>query len=367
MNNTQPLLSKVNDSLPELFFFYDPVQRNIVFSNQPPELFFGAPIHIGENFSFPGVTEDSIVNNLHAAWQQCTSLKSRESSRFEVRQQMDKQVFNYHFTATGTEVDEGRQLVMFYVKKHQQEMLMEEKFKKEQNEFLDLAAHDLDAPLRKLTLLIETMESKLDSGNPDNVRPYMSRINKCLGDMRSLVDSLVTLSRVGNGNTVQTNFGLDEVVNEAAAELASQVKEKNVALRVGPNMPVIRGNRSEIRLLFRQLLSNAIIFNTGEKHPEIEINAEDLLPGEASALELPGNTNYIKIKILDNGIGILPSDTEKIFQPFVRLHGKSEFAGNGIGLAICRKIVENHEGILFAENNDGEGSRFILIIPQIIH
>ena len=185
--------------------------------------------------------------------------------------------------------------------------------------------------------------------------------------MRSLVDSLVTLSRVGNGDTVHTVFMMEDIIREAAAELVKPMKERNVVLRISPELPSIKGNRSEIRMLFRQILSNAILFNTKESSPQIEVSAEDLPATEASALELPGNIDYIKIKISDNGIGILPSDTEKIFQPFVRLHGKSEFAGNGIGLAICRKIAENHEGILFAENNDGEGSRFILIIPQIIH
>ena len=85
---------------------------------------------------------------------------------------------------------------------------------------------------------------------------------------------------------------------------------------------------------------------------------------EKNSLGLIQDINYNKIRISDNGIGILPEDTEKIFSPFVRLNGKSEFAGNGIGLAISKKIVDNHQGILYAEKKEDEGARFILIIPQ---
>lgn len=367
MNNPQHQLLKVTDSLPEFFFFYDPVQRNIVFSNQPPEIFFGSPIQIGERISLPGMPEDTTESDIHTAWQQCLELKSRESSAFAIRQQKDQKIFNYQFTATGTEMDNGRPLVMFFVKKDQPEQPdMEAKLKKEFNELVDLAAHDLDAPLRKLSLLIENLEGKYEKGGTEEVKPYVKRINKCLADMRSLVDSMATLSRVGNGAKEVSSFGLEEVINEAVWELGSKIREKRAVVNIATGLPVISGKRDELRLLFRQLLDNAILFSRQDESPIVDINSEILREEEKEVLNLDAGINYIKIRITDNGIGILPPDAEKIFLPFVRLHGKSEFAGNGIGLAICKKIVDNHGGILFAEKREEQGAGFILIIPQTI-
>jgi signal transduction histidine kinase len=118
--------------------------------------------------------------------------------------------------------------------------------------------------------------------------------------------------------------------------------------------------------LFRNLLENAIRFSKKDNPPDIQVSAQAVTGKEKNSYGLQKDTNYFKITCSDNGIGFRQEYAEKIFRPFVRLHGKSEFPGNGIGLALVRSIVDNHRGIIYAESAENEGARFILLLPQTI-
>lgn len=227
-----------------------------------------------------------------------------------------------------------------------------------------MAAHDLDAPLRKLGVLIEKVAAECQQERRDNVEAYMKRINRCLGDMRSLIDSLTILSRAGIGPGTITEFGLDTVVQEAWRELQPAADDKEAQLTVEP-LPVVKADRIQYRQLFKHLLQNAIIFGKKEVVPQITVKAEMLTGAEKENwLEGREGSDHYKITVEDNGIGFRPEYAERIFRPFVRLHGKSEYEGNGIGLALCRKIAENHRGVIYAEGQEDAGARFVLIISQ---
>ena len=111
-------------------------------------------------------------------------------------------------------------------------------------------------------------------------------------------------------------------------------------------------------------MENAIKFAKKNVPPKISITEDQISDEEKKIVPFPDGNNYHKIAICDKGIGFNQANAEKIFEPFIRLHSKSEYEGNGLGLAICKKIVSNHRGIIYAEGNENEGSRFVLILPE---
>jgi light-regulated signal transduction histidine kinase (bacteriophytochrome) len=241
-----------------------------------------------------------------------------------------------------------------------------DRYKEEYAEFIDIAAHNLDAPLRKLSVLIERLTNKQDSGKEEEQQAYITRIRTALDDMRSLIDSLATLSRVTTASLKIENAPLETIVEHEWRELKMMTRDK-FAILTTSSLPVITGDALQYRHLFREMLENAMRFSRKDKRLEINISAQPLSGKEKSTYGLPGGTEYYKIICKDNGIGFRQEYAEKIFRPFVRLHGKSEFPGNGIGLALCRSIVDNHRGVIYAESQENEGARFIILLPQTVN
>ena len=137
----------------------------------------------------------------------------------------------------------------------------------------------------------------------------------------------------------------------------------SLRLVVNP-LPVVKGNYVQYQQLFKNLLENAIKFSRKDVPPEVCISCEAMKRDEKFFFNLPLNKEYYKIEISDNGIGFNQVNAEKIFEPFVRLHPKSEYEGSGLGLSICKKIADNHDGIIYAEGEENKGSRFTLILPE---
>jgi light-regulated signal transduction histidine kinase (bacteriophytochrome) len=232
---------------------------------------------------------------------------------------------------------------------------------KDYAEFIDMAVHDLDAPLRKLTLLVEMLVDKL---SPDkDTQVYIERIGNCVGDMRSLIDDLSVLAKITSGKREYRSCNMDTVVQQSLQELSSFLKEREAVISTH-SLPVIEGDAEQYGQLFKNLLENSIKFSKKNTIPEIQIRSSVLNPEEKGLFDLPVHRSYHKIEITDNGIGFKEDFSEKIFRPFVRLHGKSQFPGNGMGLAICKKIINMHHGIIFAEGRENEGARFILVLPE---
>jgi signal transduction histidine kinase len=132
-------------------------------------------------------------------------------------------------------------------------------------------------------------------------------------------------------------------------------------------LPVIEAVPPELKQLFNNLIGNALKFRRKDAQPVIDISFTTLSHKEKSDLLLPFNRVFYEIKIQDNGIGFESVYAEKIFEIFQRLHGKTEYAGSGIGLAICKKIVDNHDGIIYAKSQPGQGSVFSVILPEKQH
>jgi signal transduction histidine kinase len=153
------------------------------------------------------------------------------------------------------------------------------------------------------------------------------------------------------------------ILSEVKADLELKIEE-TVATIESDKLPVVDAIPMQMRQLFTNLFTNAIKFRGQDKAPHISINSRLATEEEKENLHLSSNIDYYQITVRDQGIGFDQEYALKIFQIFQRLHGKTEYPGSGIGLAICKKIVENHKGQIFAESEAGKGTAFFIILPE---
>jgi light-regulated signal transduction histidine kinase (bacteriophytochrome) len=233
---------------------------------------------------------------------------------------------------------------------------------REIDEFAYMAAHDLQEPLRKITSFSERLKEKL----PDNLEPeikfYLTRMLAATDNMRRLIDNLLEFSRTSRVSEPFAQTDLNEIINQVKAELELKIEETNAEI-IAEGLPVIDAIQSQMHQLFTNLFTNAIKFKKPESSPVIKITGRKLDAGENSRYHFENEQDAYEIVVKDNGIGFEQEFAEKIFQIFQRLHGKAEYPGSGIGLAICKKIVENHNGHITAESNPGNGAAFHIVIP----
>jgi signal transduction histidine kinase len=235
--------------------------------------------------------------------------------------------------------------------------------KEQVSDFVEAAAHDLHAPLRKLSVLIDRVFTKHTEQFSPDAKEYVTRINTCIEEMRSLVDGLTELAKADAYTFAFVDCDLNIIVQQTLDTMNEEIQEKQAKIGVDP-LPVVKGNEVQYQQLFKNLLENAIKFSKKDVPPDICISSEAMERDEKIFFNLPPNKKYYKIEIGDNGIGFNQVNAEKIFEPFVRLHSKSEYEGSGLGLSICKKIADNHDGIIYAEGDENKGSRFTLILPE---
>jgi len=235
-------------------------------------------------------------------------------------------------------------------------------YKDQVTDFVESAAHDLHAPLRKLSVLVERVFVKHGEQFSAEAKEYVKRINSCVEEMRSLIDGLTELARA-DAHTPFVDCDLNVIVQQMLDAMNEEIEQKHAKIEVKP-LPVLKGNYVQYQQLFKNLLENAIKFSRKDVSPEVCISSEPVDRNEKFFFNIPLNGKYHKIEIGDNGIGFNQVNAEKIFEPFVRLHSKSEYEGSGLGLSISKKIADNHHGIIYAEGDEDKGSRFTLILPE---
>lgn len=234
---------------------------------------------------------------------------------------------------------------------------------KELEEFAYVASHDMQEPLRKITTFADMLKAKLiDKLEPDSML-YMERIVTAADNMRILIDNLLEFSRISTSKQTFVRSNMDFLFKEVRTDLDLIIEETGTVINKQP-LPLLEVIPAQIKQLFNNILSNAIKFRRHDVQPVIDITTSPLTLKEKATLQLPNNIKFHKIEICDNGIGFDNQYAQRIFQIFQRLHGKSEYPGSGIGLAICKKIVEQHNGVINAANMDGKGACFTIILPE---
>jgi signal transduction histidine kinase len=229
--------------------------------------------------------------------------------------------------------------------------------------FIEMAAHDLRAPLRKLGVLADRLIDKYKLPDNAEVEQYTHRIHTCITEMQSLIDGFAELANATPESLQYSTCDIHQLVTRLLSEYAARIKEKPATIKL-TGLPVINGDSHQLQLLFRELIDNAFLFSQNDNPVSIDIQGEKLDKNAIAKLGISPKRDWFRIVVSDNGIGMEPGETERIFQPLARLHGRSGYAGNGLGLALVKRIVDNHGGLVYAESNPGEGTRLHLILPE---
>ena len=226
-------------------------------------------------------------------------------------------------------------------------------------QYASVASHDLKEPLRKIQIYSDKIRRSYLTENAE-ADEYMQKIISSSQRMSRLINDLLNYSRL-SGEGLYKTTDINVILNELMADLEILIAEKNATIHIDtfPAMDVIPG---QIRQLFQNILSNALKFSKKDVAPLININVSRIAEHELEGTEAE-NGNYCRIAISDNGIGFNEIYKEKIFTMFQRLHSKEAFEGTGIGLAIVKKIVEKHNGIITVSSREGEGTTFTMVLP----
>jgi light-regulated signal transduction histidine kinase (bacteriophytochrome) len=221
----------------------------------------------------------------------------------------------------------------------------------------------MNEPLRKITTFIERLESKYREELGSDGKLYLNRISASVDNMRHLIDTLLEFSRTARSNQPFIPVDLNSVLKEVQTDLELKIEETATTVQVDP-LPVIEAIPSQIKQLFDNLLSNSIKFKKPGMDPIIHIRCLKLSRKQKEQHHLDTGNTWFKIDFSDNGIGFEPEYSLRIFQIFQRLHGKTEYPGSGIGLAICKKIIDQHKGLIYATGEPDNGATFTIILPE---
>lgn len=229
-------------------------------------------------------------------------------------------------------------------------------------QFASVASHDLKEPLRKIqafgNILQARIKDRLDPGELN----YLHKLISASGRMQTLIEDVLTLSKLSSSGLPREKTDLRKVVKRICEDLEITIKEKNAHVEIGP-LPEISAVPGQMRQLFQNLVSNSLKF-CNKPEPRISICERQITPEDIARHHLDGNP-YICIVVKDNGIGFEEKYSEKIFGIFQRLHGRV-YEGTGIGLAIAKKITENHHGVIAAKGKLNEGAEFEIFLPAVL-
>lgn len=223
----------------------------------------------------------------------------------------------------------------------------------ELQDFAYVASHDLQEPLRKIQAFGDILESEYGERLGDGAE-YLTRMHGAATRMSQLIEDLLTFSRVTTSQPAPSEIDLNEVVEDVISDLENRISRTSGRVEVG-DLPIVMADSTHMRQLFQNLIANALKFNRDDVPPVVKVTS--------SVLDEAGGMNEILIE--DNGIGFDEKYAERIFGVFQRLHGRGSYEGTGIGLAVCRKIVEQYGGTIVAEGQPGKGSKFIIKFPVV--
>jgi PAS domain S-box-containing protein len=220
----------------------------------------------------------------------------------------------------------------------------------ELEQFAFVASHDLQEPLRMVTSFLTQLEKKYGDELDERAKKYIWFATDGAKRMRQIILDLLNYSRIGRVETDPGPVDLNYIMQTVVRDFNKTIEEKNAEINWSL-LPVITADESSMQSVMRNLIGNALKYHEDGKHPVINVTGEET------------DTSF-KISITDNGIGIAPEYKEKIFQIFQRLHSNDEYSGTGIGLANCKKIIENHGGNISVSSSEGAGSTFTFEIPK---
>ncbi len=224
----------------------------------------------------------------------------------------------------------------------------------ELEQFAFAASHDLQEPLRKIQAFADRLRVKTAKSRSPDIHDYLERMQNAAARMQTLINDLLAFSRVIRGSQPFTPVELKTIIKEVLSDLELRIEKSGARVEVG-ELPAIDADPMQMRQLMLNLIGNALKFQPEGGTPVVKIHSRMVTAASGEQL--------CEINVQDNGIGFEEQYLEKIFAVFQRLHGRSEYEGTGVGLAICRRITDRHGGAITAESKLGEGATFIVTLP----
>lgn len=227
----------------------------------------------------------------------------------------------------------------------------------ELQDFASVAAHDLQEPLRKIQTFSDRVKTKAKDSLSTETQDYLDRIQASAKRMQVLINDLLTYSRVTTKANPFSEVYLNEIINQVTSDLELRIEQTGGRVQA-EGLPVIDADPTQMHQLFQNLINNALKFHKPGTKPFVTISANII---EDTSVSKIGKT--CEITISDNGIGFDQKYSDRIFTIFQRLHGRHEYEGTGIGLAICKKIIDRHGGLITAKSQPDKGATFVVLLP----
>jgi PAS domain S-box-containing protein len=226
--------------------------------------------------------------------------------------------------------------------------------------FAFVASHDMKEPLRKIHTFADWLQEMESEWLSQQGKTVLDKMHASVRRMEYLIDDILVLTKIHSDKYREEDVDLNKIAKQVMDDIAERIHSTGSNITIS-KLPVIKGNSNQIFYLFKNLMSNAIKFQRPGSVPQLTITSEMVKGGDVQLNET--GEEYLKISFADNGFGFDQKYAKKIFQVFQRLHAKHEFEGTGIGLAICRKIMENHNGTITVQSEQGKGSVFSCYFP----
>jgi PAS domain S-box-containing protein len=372
------LPDKITDFFPAIVYIHDANTGKLKYINRKITDLLG--YSLGDVLAWGNdlmrIVHKDDQDNVNRELQHFYTLQDNESYSYNARL-TDKSGTWKHFRTMGTVLNRdarGRAASVLFIaqditSEFENQLNLEEKIRdldrsnKELEEFAYVASHDMNEPLRKITTFIERLENKYKGELGVDGKLYLARISASVENMRHLIDTLLEFSRTARSHQPFVTVDLNDIVKDVQADLELKIEETATILHIEV-LPAIEAIPSQMKQLFDNLLNNSIKFKKAGVSPVITISCLQLTRRQKEQHHLDAGNTWFRIDFADNGIGFEPEYNERIFQIFQRLHGKSEFPGSGIGLAICKKIIDQHKGLIYATGKPDNGATFTIILPE---
>ncbi|GAB4023676.1 hypothetical protein GCM10028773_41980 [Spirosoma koreense] len=334
--------------------------------------------------SYVGQDADTLVGGLGSRWFPDYKTNGLFDAYLKTYQTGESQRFDIHYDGSGINVwldimstKMGDDVLVTFgdytpLKELQQQLEASvaelQRSNKNLEQFAYIASHDLQEPLRKIQGFGDILQAQYAPQIGESGADMIRRMQSAAARMQVLIKDVLAYSRIATKRETIEPVDLNQVVKDVLTDIETAISDKQATVTVDP-LPTIPGDAAQLRQLFQNLISNALKFTkTGKADPPpaISITARRVCSRDLPATMLgpiDADLPFYLIEVTDNGIGFDPRQAERIFEVFQRLHSRSEYQGTGIGLAIVRKVIDNHHGYIVAEGQPGEGAIFRVALP----